>query len=140
MSILKVGEISNDVSLIGKRDAVHVPVILVTSNMTLKAGQNVKFSNKEMTLVEFCAKKDRQAIVDPFIENTLVSGDIFHVLLEPSLVTNLTHQFDIASIDKIEEVEDLDECAGCYGGHIVDEDDEVEDVDDEEYNSCRGCY
>lgn len=113
MSILKVGEISDDVTLLGKRDAVHVPVILVRSNMTLKAGQNVKFSNKEMTLVEFCAKKDRQAIVDPFVE-VLAPGDIFHVLLEPALVSNLTHQFDIASIEVNETIDDDDECAGCY--------------------------
>lgn len=134
MSLLKVGEISDDVTLLGKRDAVHVPVILVRSNMTLKAGQNVKFSNKEMTLVEFCAKKDRQAIVDPFID-TLKPGDIFHVLLEPSLVSNLTHQFDIACTEVNETIDEVDECAGCYGGHVVDEAE-----DDEEFNSCRGCY
>ena len=133
MSLLKVGEISRDVNLAGKRDAVHVPVILVSSRMTLKGGQNVKFTDKSMIMVEFCAKKDRQAIVDPFIEVT-VPGDIFHVLLEPSLVSNLTHQFDIASTEVNETIDDDDECAGCYGGHVVEETEDYED------NSCRGCY
>lgn len=123
MSILKVGEVSKDVNLVGKRDAVHVPVILVFSSMTLKAGQNVKFTDKLMNEVTFCSKHERQAIVDPFVEHVLVPGDIFHVLLEPSLVSNLTHQFDIASNEVNETIDEVDE-----------------DVDDEEYNSCRGCY
>lgn len=134
MSILKVGEVSQDVSLMGKRDAVHVPVILVATRMTLKAGQNVKFTDKSMMQVTFCAKHERQAIVDPFIEHVLSPGDIFHVLLEPSLVSNLTHQFDIASNEVNETIDEVDECAGCYESSIDD------DIDDEEYNSCRGCY
>ncbi len=47
----KVGEVTDDLSLLGRRDAFHVPGILVQSDFSVPAGTPVRFTDDTLTKV-----------------------------------------------------------------------------------------
>ena len=131
---MKIGEIATT-GEVGKRDAMHVPVVLVTTLDKLKAGDSIQFVDSANTRVEKSDKIGRHGIVDPFI-GTLKPGNRFWVFLVPEIVGNLVHHYDIMINNKVEVEEDEEDddddddgCSGCY--------DVVEDDDDD---GCGGCY
>ncbi len=131
-NVPKVGQKSYDATLQGRRDAFHVPGVLVATDQILLGGESVRFTDSECTKVTTCSGNARHAIVDPFL-GQVGGGVLFWVLLVPELTTNLVHHFDINTAP-VEDVEDDDEdeddnCKGCY---------EPDDEDDD--GSCKGCY
>lgn len=73
------------------RDAVHVAVVSVTAAVHLSPGQDVGFVVYEENLVG--PSDDPIGIVDPFIKNTVMSGDRFWLFLYPRTITGLTHSW-----------------------------------------------
>jgi hypothetical protein len=114
---MKIGQIDNEDTL-GKRDAFHVPAVLVKANEPLKAGDGLRFTDDTFTMV-VRSNVNRHAIVDPFVKKINV-GDQFWALLMPDSIGKLNHHFDlnIADVPKtarqIEEEEEYDGCRGCW--------------------------
>lgn len=140
----KMGETSNNAAIVGRRDAFHVPGILSYCNLSVRAGDYIKWyelSNPKSSLCQLASKDDYHGIVDPFLKGPIMPGTMFWGLVRPELVSNLTHHFDVGvpvaiKPDPIDDDDDDDDdsCRGCYG---YDDDDES---DDDEDDSCKGCY
>lgn len=108
LGLLAVGEL-------GKRDAFHTPGVIVTSRMTVEAGERVRFTSHEQ--VGPCGIYDAQAVVDPWIKGKVKPGDKFWVLVNPELVGQVVHQFEITGVPAPEPVakeDEYDECRNCY--------------------------
>ncbi len=141
----KVGETTKDVSLLGRRDAFHVPGILVTSDHSFGPGTKVRFTDETLTKVVPMYKEDfytceeddegneveseihldAQAVSDPFCYAR--KNELFWVFPWPGSVENLVHTFDV----KIEATK----LTASQLGKIE------EAIDEEEgYQSCKGCY
>lgn len=134
MSKLRAGETSKNLLLVGTRDAFHVPAVLVYSAYDVKAGQDVVFTTVNLDAVQPCLSGvERHAIVDPFIKGNIKSGTVFNVFIEPSLVQNLLHHFEL-NVEVSQPTEYDEECEGCYG-----EEPELYS-DNEYYDGCKGCY
>lgn len=126
MSAPKVGETTKDMSLLGRRDAFHFPGILVSSPYYIDPGSSVAFLDAARTQVRKCEPEFRQAVVDPHVKDDEIEpGVLFWVFLEPGLVTNLVHTFEV-NIEGVEERGRVDPSSAGFD-------------DDEEY-SCKGCY
>lgn len=130
MDIPKVGETTTNEEIIGRRDAFHVPGVLVQANALMLPGDRVNFTDDSMTMVRDTHDDNKyQAVVDPFIPAEGVGpGTMFWVFPIPGSTSPVRHDFDI-TIDPASHEDDPDDdsCAGCYG----------EEVDDD---ACKGCY
>jgi len=73
------------------RDAVHVAVVSVTAAVHLAPGQDVGFVVYDEMLVG--PSNDPIGIVDPFIKETIMSGDRFWLFLYPRTITGLSHSW-----------------------------------------------
>ena len=94
---------------LGHTDAIHVPVVVVTSDYLLEAGAWVKFVKPGY--VEVCDKDEAHGMIDPFSNpfNRAI------LLLNPKYAGEIAHHFDL-NIDLEEEDEDdswNDGCRGC---------------------------
>lgn len=78
---------------LGRRDAIHAPVVVVTSDQSLAPGEHVAFTDKQT--VVWCGDNQFQGVVDPFLEQRTDPGDEFLVLIDPRLVGDLTHNFEL---------------------------------------------
>lgn len=112
----------NDVAL-GKRDAFHVPCVLVKCYQSLKPGQGIRFMGDTCCVVGDCDIYDADGVVDPFLKQPTKPGNMFWVFVNPDLVDKFAHTFDIkgkptmdelANQKQIEEDDYDDECRGCY--------------------------
>lgn len=152
----------------GHRDALHVPVVLVTSEESMKPGDNVRFTDNTFTKVVESDKKDRHGVVDIFMKKIKI-GDPFMVLICPEFTTNPVHHFDvnIRDVDLVsecpvpgitlsehqEEVQNLkyklddseilikelqDKLENCEN-NLADAKSEVEDLRDKGYDYDDGC-
>jgi hypothetical protein len=104
---------------LGRRDAFHVPCVLVSSDWDLMPGSYLRFTDGKLKEVVSATNADRQAVADPFVVGVIPAGKMFWAFLEPTIVANLVHKFDvtIADIELPEapgDEDDYDECAGCY--------------------------
>lgn len=142
-----VGETSYNSADVGKRDAFHVPGVLVTSKAAIKPGEHVRFIDGSASEVRSCLRDVRQGVADPFIKDTIPAGSTFWMFLEPSIVGNLCHFFEIEGVTTVEPVLDppaktLDklqeqlEAAEKRVEELEEKVREHEDYDD----GCRGCY
>ena len=142
----KISEFTTDQSLLGRRDAFHVPGVLVSSNETVWPGDRISFVDSTCSSVRRSdALEERQGIADPFLTNPLLPGQLFWVFIAPELTSNLVHKFDIllasAFIEKTEEKEETKlfiDVAELEQEEDVDSND-VDDEEDED-DSCKGCY
>jgi len=160
-----------DGNFLGKRDAFHVPGVLATCITKLAPGDSVRFVNDKMQVVEKVPakeKKKRHGISDPFVP-AIKPGDLFWVLLEPGMVVNLVHQFDLKITDLAPvplpnpmplspAASSVYPNAGWPVPPIVDATQtpdptppepaeeppvappEPEEEEEEEYDECKGCY
>jgi hypothetical protein len=120
---MRISETTFDISKIGFKDAFHVPGIAVTSDFEIKPGTYVKFSDSSMKkVIELTGAGQFHGIVDPFVDHLISPGEIFYVIVHPSMSNNLRHEFTIdISLAKNERVwEEQDE--------------------EDQYDSCKGCY
>lgn len=132
----KVSETTKEVEFLGRRDAFHVPGILVKSHQPMFPGDRVVFTDDALTSVrDESGNEKTQAIVDPFLPAGVVSpGTLFWVFPVPGSTGPVRHHFDV-DIDPATHEEPVDDdddsCRGCYG---YDDD----DIDDDD--TCKGCY
>lgn len=115
----RLGQISTEE--LGRRDAIHVPAVLVCSMATVNAGANVRFVDHQ-TVMPTATKA--QAVADPWLNRVVNPGEQFWVLVNPDLVDQVTHQFEIKGVPVKEEDEEEetgadnfeheDECRNCY--------------------------
>jgi len=70
------------------RDAIHVAIIPVMSDVDLKSGQRVGFSGGKAT-----KEGPVVGIVNPFIEGKVKAGTLFWLLLMPRTVTGMRHHW-----------------------------------------------
>lgn len=116
----KLSETSTDLSLRGRRDAFHVPGVLVTSINIVYPGNKVYFIDTDCTKVRLSISGDPvHAIVSPFLSKMVSPGDLFWVCPVQEIVGNLTHSFEITPNDRpqplpVDEEVDDDTCKGCY--------------------------
>jgi|HubBroStandDraft_1064217.scaffolds.fasta_scaffold232710_1 hypothetical protein len=130
---MKIGEVTEDINLVGTRDAFHVPAILAWSEDDVTPGASVRFVDAQLTKVERCHPNDKEGIVDPFTSRYgLYSGTVFWVLLVPGCADNLRHVFNVKRIEpkhkprpkddyeyaeQLAKENDEPQCAGCYTIH-----------------------
>lgn len=118
---MKIGQIETTGEP-GRRDAFHVPAVLVTCDEIVSGGESVRFCDDSFKSVYPCHDgRIMHGIVDPFITEAK-EGQLFWVLLMPGMIKDkLTHQFDLNIEDvphkKTREEEDAeyeDQCKGCW--------------------------
>ena len=134
---------SKELKEVGKRDAVHAPVIIATSMQKLKPGQGVCFIDKKFTMVIGCKPDVRHGIVTPFLENDAPAETAVPILLIPESTSNLRHHYDVSFAGKEEPEEDKDEQIQAMLQEIRVLKDELQDAKDnaeDEDDGCRGCY
>lgn len=78
-----------------KRDAIHVAVIPVVAGETLNPGSHISIING-CTAVK---RGQPLAIVDPFMQDTLESGDRFFAYLYPCTTVGMRHVWQHPDID-----------------------------------------
>ena len=124
MTKLELGQTHPSTGEPGSRDAFHSPCVLVYCEKGLMAGDRVKFADtcREQVIKWPDGNDDiYDAVVDPFVNGPITPWNNFWVLLRPSLVKNLTHNFAIG-----DETED----EAKRKNNIEPEDDPNEDADD----------
>ncbi len=138
-----MGEVTKAQEFLGRRDAFHVPGVLVTLDGVYPApGQKVVFVGPSTVSVYIGAGDDWQAIVDPFLSSAIKHGELFWVLPRPWTVKDLTHTFTLDSDDAVPTVQKASpkKCIVCDAtpnpqNQLCDECAEYDKND-----SCRGCY
>lgn len=125
MSKLKPGRTASKNSReVGRRDAFHVPGILVLSDHEMKPGQDIRLTYDCKKAVP-CSRTERQAIVDPFLDPDVDTTAVaFWACVVPDVVTDLTHHFEIGN-------------TGSPRDYFVGKG--FESVDSDEDDGCRSC-
>jgi len=115
MAAPKLSETTTERAILGRRDAFHVPGILVSSDELIDPGEKLVFTNEELTLVrETRSINERHhAIADPFLADGIPPGCLFWAVLVPGTMTNLVHSFETTITVQPEDDYD-DQCKGCY--------------------------
>lgn len=88
---MKIGEDAK--GELGRKDAFHVAAILMNCKDSLRAGDSVKILNA--TSVELCDRGVRHGVCDPFASVIIPPNTLVWVYLEPKIVGDLTHKFEI---------------------------------------------
>lgn len=123
--------IFGDPTKIGQRDAMHVPVVLVTADQTMAAGDSVVFlSPTTVRHWSITAGEEIQAKVDPWLKSQVNPGLPFYVMVSPDLVGDLTHHFQIKG---------LTEAKTPTADEIKKAVDDARTQWEEDY-PCRDCY
>ena len=99
-TIETLGKILPPGTQVGKRDAIHIPVLAAKAGNTLFANQAVIYQdgtayspdNTDATPI---------GIVDPFLTEMVPQGKMFWVFLYPGTVTDLTHAWEHPAIPEI---------------------------------------
>jgi hypothetical protein len=121
-----LGNSGGGIAPLGTRDAFHAPAVAAFSDTELWPGARVVFVNDDCSTVRESTGDDWQAIVDPFLSGRIEPHTKFWVLMRPSLVTKVFHQFEIPGKPSVEEMirrqeqqaisvnDDDDSCSGCW--------------------------
>lgn len=125
----KIGDIGQDASQAGVRDAFHVPAVFVVSEGGHAPGDAVRISPDGVCIHP---SGPVVGIVDPFIPRPTRPGDLVWVFLDPNTVDKFYHAFNIVGIDDgaSRKVADLE-------SEIRRLQNELAEVDDD---GCGGCY
>jgi hypothetical protein len=129
----RMGEVVKGAEFLGRRDAFHVPGILVHSVQELYPGESVRFMDSDLTQVVGAALSERHAIVDPFLNGETEPGKLFWVLPIPGATSNLQHRFDVAVQVDPEYTFDRNYRGEGEPGYATD-------ADSEAALECKGCY
>lgn len=129
MKGLKVGQVSDAISDgLGTRDAFHVPGILVSALIDVEPGAHLLLKSRDRVVA--CTREERTGIADPFVPGTILAGKVFWLFLEPGLVTNLVHNFDVKGFQDFPDL-NVDDA--------LPDEDEFDDFDDDDDGGCGGC-
>lgn len=80
---------------VSDRDAVHVAIISMTCDDSLRAGDRVKIISKDKVVAY--DNDDYDGIVDPFGEEYISCETLFWVLLKPGTVVDMKHNWKSAN-------------------------------------------
>jgi len=127
----------------GKRDAFHVPVVLVHSPDNLKGGETVVFTSPE-EVKKVTTEPIYDAVVDPFLHST--RGQSFWVFVKPGSVTNLTHTWTSPTSPHLSAP-----IPGSVAPRVTPEEARILEIvrehkltegelEEAGMNECRGCY
>lgn len=100
----------------GTKDAFHVPCVCVYCRQELNPGDYVRF----ISPTEVVHSLIPEAIVSPFLKESIKPYKTVWVMLHPDTITGLTHLFqtNITALEYKDEDKDdsyyHDECRGCY--------------------------
>ena len=82
-----------DESVVGQKDAVHVATVLVRAGEPLKPG--TKCSMNQMGEAVASNKSNKPiGVVDPYLKKSVRIGQVFQLLLNPTVVENVQHVWD----------------------------------------------
>ena len=98
MSKVRLGVIDGDRVV---KDAVHVPVLLVTADTTLKAGERVVVVQG---VTQWFAQRPLEgektfSVVDPWVKRDVQRGETVYALIEPGKLHDLWHDWYMPQID-----------------------------------------
>lgn len=150
-----IGEFAKSSDL-GKRDAVHAPIVCVTSKENLSAGENVRFVDQALTEVVKCGKMDKHAVVDPFLTGN-TKGKFFQVLLIPNITSNLQHHYEVNLVidgpdpqdDLKKQIKELQDILREKEIDLLSTKTDLKDAEktirdleaaEDDYDGCKGCY
>lgn len=85
------------INQIGRRDAFHIPCIVVTSEQSIEPGAYVRFVGDNQVVP--CMQEQSQGVADPFLQDSVLRDNPFWVLLNPRNIEDLTHHFLIKGLD-----------------------------------------
>jgi hypothetical protein len=121
MSDLKLGtQIEHENHLIGKKDAIHVPVVLCELDEDFGPylpGMRVRFTSHAFSCVRPMVPgegEDYHGVIDPFLEKLPAPGDsLVAVIIKPGLASSVSHDYKL----NVSDVEDKGtwDCRGCSG-------------------------
>jgi hypothetical protein len=119
----------------GRRDAFHVSAVLVKAQphtTSLRPGDSVRFVDTFYHTVHLSQRNDRHGIVDPFLKE-IKPDELFWVLLEPGLVGDLVHQFNLTT--------DLPQPQPVHDAGKYDDEDDYREGESQDQRRCRleGC-
>jgi hypothetical protein len=80
----------------GRKDAFHFPCVLVACDLIVFPGDNVKLVAPDKVVLS--SRANRSGIVDPFLSEAVTPKLFFWLLLDPGLVSDLTHSFEIKGV------------------------------------------
>jgi len=79
------------------RDAVHIAVAPVTAGENLAPGTRIGFTGNAFTVG---ADADIIGIVDPFLRQDVMEGEMFYMFLLPNTITSLRHEWTHPEFEK----------------------------------------
>lgn len=111
----KVGAVGGESGQLGRRDCVHMPVIVCYSRAFLAPGQPVRLK-AGCQEVYASGDEQRHGIVDPFLPDHTNKDQDFLVFLDPKMITSsVQHTFQIDGFPTQDIYDDgYDECRHCY--------------------------
>lgn len=140
---MKLGETSNDLKLMGFRDAHHAGGVLVTCATEIAPGAAVYFTNDDCNIVAPCTFLTQvpDAIVDPFLPpRVLLAGTLFWVMLMPDRTEGLHHVFTIKRTHAPDTGVACGKCSRAAGHQGPCAASPVDGADDDDDDGCGGCY
>ena len=90
-----------------KRDAIHLAVENVIAGQTISPGSKVGWLDKEKRIVgRYTNTKVEKAlgIADPFLENSILAGQRFWLVVTPREITSLRHVWTHPDFPIVEEI------------------------------------
>ena len=146
MNPADIGSIIKDVES-QDRDAIHVPVCPVTAGEQLKPSQHVIIIDGK---AYGSKSKTSAGIVDPFLQQNVIAGQSFWLLLKPGSIKNLIHDWTHPGFPKKDRPQNeninqwLTKMAirkGCSVDELLELEpaDMIETILNDD-NPCRGCW
>jgi hypothetical protein len=88
----------------GFRDAIHVPFIVVTCDVTVEPGTKCSLRSEE-SCVRWEGRNQSEepewhGVADPFRESKIIGGESFRLMIRKECFSGLTHNFQIEVGDR----------------------------------------
>jgi hypothetical protein len=83
---------------LGIKDAVHVAIVAVRAGRHLRVGQEVRI-NEHNEAVPVYGKEKGVGYVSPFVQGEVLCGTTFWLMMKPTEVASLRHEWDHAKFD-----------------------------------------
>lgn len=87
-----------------QRDAIHFAVFAVTAGCTIYPGEHIRFatgSKERVVRVDEDRNEVALGIADPFLKDSVETGEKFWMFLLPNTITSLRHVWEHPSFDPV---------------------------------------